>query len=219
MRRKTNCDPLDYLQRRVLDPLGIAPTHWRRGSDGMPHMPSGAGLTARDWARFGWFVLRDGEGRVDAHALAQCFVGSRANPGYGLSWWLLRDGLVPPGRRAGGISIDTTMAESVGGIVMAAGAGDQRLYLLPGLDLVIARQATGILQALRQRRRDRNGWSDADFLRTLLRALSKALQLTSKPHARASLYGARSHRASRCLSLKTSFPALAGLYPSAAMKR
>ena len=168
MRRKTNGDPLDYLHRRILDPLGISPTHWRRGSDGMPHMPSGAGLSARDWARFGWFVLRDGEGRVDANALAQCFVGSRANPGYGLSWWLLRDGLVPPGRRAGGISIDTSMAESVGGIVMAAGAGDQRLYLLPGLDLVIARQATGILQALRQRRRERNGWSDADFLRTLL---------------------------------------------------
>ena len=168
MRRKTNGDPLDYLHRRVLDPLGIAPTHWRRGSDGMPHLPSGAGLTARDWARFGCFVLRDGEGRVDAHALAQCFVGSRANPGYGLSWWLLREGLVPPGRRAGGISIDTSMAQSVGGIVMAAGAGDQRLYLLPGLDLIVARQATGILQALRQRRRDRNGWSDAEFLRTLL---------------------------------------------------
>lgn len=168
IRRKTNGDPLAYLHRRVFDPLGITPTHWRRGSDGMPHMPSGAGLTARDWARFGWFVLRDGEGRVDANALAQCFIGSRANPGYGLSWWLLRDGLVPPGRRAGGISIDTSMAESVGGIVMAAGAGDQRLYLLPGLNLVIARQATGILQALRQRRRERNGWSDADFLRTLL---------------------------------------------------
>lgn len=167
IRRKTDGDPLDYLQRRVFDPLNIRPTHWRRGADGMPHLPSGAGLTARDWARFGWFVLRDGEGRVDANALAQCFVGSRANPGYGLSWWLLREGLVPPGR-AGGISIDTSMAESVGGIVMAAGAGDQRLYLLPGLDLVIARQATGILQALRQRRRDRNGWSDADFLRTLL---------------------------------------------------
>lgn len=167
MRRKTNGDPLDYLRRRVLEPLSIQPTHWRRGDDGMPHLPSGAGLKARDWARFGWFVLRDGEGRVDAQALAQCFIGSRANPGYGLSWWLLRDGLVPPGR-AGGISIDTSMAQSVGGVVMAAGAGDQRLYLLPGLNLVVARQATGILQALRRRRRERNGWSDADFLRTLL---------------------------------------------------
>lgn len=166
IRRKTNSDPLDYLSRRVLDPLGITPTHWRRGADGMPHMPSGAGLTARDWARFGWFVLQGGEGRVDRAALAQCFEGSRANPGYGLSFWLLRNGLVPPGRNAG-IEIDTAMSERFGGISMAAGAGNQRLYLIPTLDLVIARQATGILQAL-LRRGGGPQWSDAEFLRLAL---------------------------------------------------
>jgi len=166
IRRKTNGDPLDYLTRRILAPLNIEPTAWRRGADGMPHMPSGAGLTARDWARFGWFVLQQGEGRVDRDALAQCFVGSRANPGYGLSFWLLRDGLVPPGRNAG-IDIDTAMSERFGGISMAAGAGDQRLYLVPALDIVIARQASGILQALMRRNRGAE-WSDADFLRLAL---------------------------------------------------
>ncbi len=169
IRRKTNGDPLDYLTRRILAPLDIEPTHWRRGGDGMPHMPSGAGLTARDWARFGWFVLQSGEGRVDRDALAQCFIGSRANPGYGLSFWLLRDGLVRPGRNAG-IEIDTAMSERFGGISMAAGAGNQRLYLIPALDLVIARQASGILQALMRRNRG-PAWSDAEFLR---RALANA---------------------------------------------
>ena len=166
IRRKTNGDPLDYLARRILAPLEIEPTRWRRGADGMPHMPSGAGLTARDWARFGWFVLQHGEGRVDPDALAQCFIGSRANPGYGLSFWLLRDGLVPPGRNAG-IEIDTAMSERFGGISMAAGAGNQRLYLVPALDLIIARQATGILQAL-MRRNSSPVWSDAEFLRLAL---------------------------------------------------
>lgn len=166
IRRKTNGDPLAYLQRRVFDPLDIEPTHWRRGADGLPHMPSGAGLKARDWARFGWFVMQQGEERLDREALAQCFIGTRANPGYGLSWWLLRDGLVPPGRNAG-LDLDTTMSERFGGISMAAGAGDQRLYLVPSLDLVIARQATGILQALVRRQRGVR-WSDAEFLRTLL---------------------------------------------------
>lgn len=166
MRRKTGGDPLDYLTRRVLAPLNITPTHWRRGADGMPHMPSGAGLTARDWARFGWFVLQGGEGRLDRDALAQCFIGSRANPGYGLSWWLLRNGLVPPGRAAG-IEVDTAMSDRYGGISMAAGAGNQRLYLVPGLDLVVVRQATGILQALR-RRNSGPEWSDAEFLRALI---------------------------------------------------
>lgn len=172
IRRKTNGDPLDYLTQRILAPLGIQPTHWRRGADGMPHMPSGAGLTARDWARFGWFVLQGGEGRVGSDALAQCFIASRANPGYGLSFWLLRPGLVAPGRNAG-IEIDIEIAERVGGISMAAGAGNQRLYLIPALDLVIARQATGILQALRRRARGPE-WSDAEFLRLALSSVTPA---------------------------------------------
>lgn len=170
MRRKTNGDPLDYLSRRILEPLNIAPQRWRRGADGMPHMPSGASITAREWARFGRFVMQGGEGRVDASALRQCFNGTRANPGYGLSFWLLREGLVPPGRNAG-IEIDTTISERFGGITMAAGAGNQRLYLVPALDLVIVRQASGIMQA---RRRHQGGptWSDADFLRAALGEIS-----------------------------------------------
>src|SRR5688572_17778529 len=90
MRHKLDGDPLAFLQRPIFDPLDLRPSHWRRHRDGKPHMPSGAGFTARDWARFGWFVLRDGEDRVDARALHECFEPSRANPGYGLSWWLLR---------------------------------------------------------------------------------------------------------------------------------
>lgn len=165
MRRKTEGDPLAYLQRRIFDPLAITPTHWRRGRDGHPHMPSGAGLNARDWARFGLFVLREGEGRLDARALRACFEPSRANPGYGLSWWLLRDGLVPPGR-VQAVDVDPSLSARYGPISMAAGAGDQRLYLLPRLELVIARQATGILQALR--RRGPRDWSDGAFLRAVL---------------------------------------------------
>jgi CubicO group peptidase (beta-lactamase class C family) len=166
IRRKTGSDPLDYLARRILTPLNITPTHWRRGADGMPHLPSGAGLIARDWARFGWFVLQGGEGRVSRDALAQCFSGTAANPGYGLSFWLLREGLVSPGRNAG-IEIDAAMSERLGGIAMAAGAGNQRLYLIPGRELVIARQATGILDQLLRRNRGPE-WSDAEFLRLAL---------------------------------------------------
>lgn len=166
IRRKTGSDPLNYLTQRILGPLEIEPTRWRRGADGMPHMPSGAGLTARDWARFGWFVLQGGEGRANQQTLAQCFSGSRANPGYGLSFWLLRDGLVPPGRNAG-IELDTALSDRFGGISMAAGAGNQRLYLIPALGMVIVRQATGILQALTRRGRGPS-WSDAAFLRLAL---------------------------------------------------
>jgi CubicO group peptidase (beta-lactamase class C family) len=165
IKRKTGSDPVAYLQRRVLDHLQIRATEWRRGRDGNPLMPQGAAFKAGDWARFGWFVMREGEGLVDRAALAQCFIASRANPGYGLSWWLLRDGLIPPGARSG-IEIDTAMSEQFGVIRMAAGAGDQRLYLVPDLDLVIARQASHILQAYTRRGGAR--WSDAEFLRAIL---------------------------------------------------
>lgn len=167
MRRKLAGDPLAYLQRRVFEPLDIAPTHWRRGADRNPHLPSGAGFTARDWARFGWFVMRDGEGRLDPSALRACFDGSSANPGYGLSWWLMREGLILP---TGQPSADTgaDLVQHFGPIHSAAGAGDQRLFLLPDKHLVIARQASGILRALR----GEGGlpWSNTVFLRTLLGA-------------------------------------------------
>jgi CubicO group peptidase (beta-lactamase class C family) len=161
MRRKLNGDPLAYLQRRILDPIEVTPTYWRRGHDGNPQFSSGAGLVARDWARFGWMVMREGEGNVDSAALAECFRPSPTNPGYGLSWWLLREGLIPP-RSIHPIAVDLALVEKYGAIFMSAGAGDQRLYLIPSLRLVIARQA-----AFRSRRRA-GRWSDAVFLRALL---------------------------------------------------
>ena len=165
MRRKLNADPLAYLTRRVFDPLRIAPTDWRRGADGLPFMPQGAQFTARDWAHFGEWVRTGGGDLVDRAALAQCFVPSHANPGYGMSWWLLRPGLIPPGPMAG-VAVDAAMSERYGVIRMAAGAGDQRLYIAPDLELVVARQANQILRAMFARGAGR--WSDAEFLRTLL---------------------------------------------------
>ncbi|OQW63127.1 MAG: hypothetical protein A4S17_07340 [Proteobacteria bacterium HN_bin10] len=167
MRRKANGDPLDYLTRRIFEPLEIHPTSWRRGADGMPHLPSGAQLTARDWARFGRFVMQGGEGRLDARALRENFESTRANPGYGLTWWLWRQGLIPPSERMSGVDVDARFAERLGGISMAAGAGDQRLYLIGSLDLVVVRQATGILRSLMRRGRGPR-WSDAEFLRLAL---------------------------------------------------
>ena len=158
-------DPVAYLMRRVLDPIGVRPTFWRRGADNMPFMPQGAGLTARDWAKFGRFVYDGGRGLVDAGALAQCFRPSDANPGYGMSWWLLRPGLIPPTPGAG-VGIDAAQAAAFGQTEMAAGAGDQRLYLLRNHNLIVARQANQIVRGMFARGDSR--WSDATFLQYLL---------------------------------------------------
>lgn len=156
-------DVLAFLQRRLLDPAGVEVGGWRRQA-GQPNLPSGAQLTATAWARFGQMVQDGGRGLVDPAALAACFAPSPANPGYGLTWWLPRPGLVPPGPRSG---IDADAFARLGGLEvrMAAGAGHQRLYLIPERELVVVRQSAGVLDALRGRG---PAWSDVEFLTRLL---------------------------------------------------
>ena len=160
-------DVLAFVDDRLLRPAGVTHGSWRRQA-GQPNMPSGAEFDARNWARFGAFVQGgcriDGRAIVDAAALADCFRPTPANTGYGLTWWLLRPGLVPPSPRS---PIDSTAATLAGlpTVHMAAGAGNQRLYLIPDRDLVVVRQADGILAAMVGRGTD---WSDAAFLRLAL---------------------------------------------------
>jgi len=160
-------DVLAYMDARLFRPAGVTHGQWRRQA-GQPNMPSGAQFDARNWARFGAFVQGgcrvDGRTIVDTEALADCFRPTPANPGYGLTWWLLRPGLVPPGPRS---PIDSSATALAGfpSVSMAAGAGDQRLYLIPERDLVVVRQADGILGRLMGGDTD---WSDAAFLRLVL---------------------------------------------------
>jgi CubicO group peptidase (beta-lactamase class C family) len=148
-------DPLAYLEQRILRPSGVASVAWRRGADGLPMMPQGAAMTARDWARLGEFV----RGRFPAYA--QLFEPSPANPAYGLGWWLPNPGVGPAPATA---ATDLGQAGSAipRDLVMAAGAGDQRLYLIPSRQLTIVRQArlggAG----------GRPAWSDSAFVRIAL---------------------------------------------------
>lgn len=156
-------DPVAWLQVRLFDSLGIRPTDWKRGKDGDPFLPQGAHLKARDWATFGQWVM-DGAKGADPKVYAALFESTSANPGYGLSWWLLRPGLIGPSPRSG-IDGDAIGQAATGeDIVMAAGAGDQRLYLLRKRRLVIARQADQILRAMGPRQLK---WRDDEFLRLL----------------------------------------------------
>lgn len=163
-------DPLAYLTRRLFTPLGIQPIRWQRGSDGLPHLPSGAAITARDWAKFGQFILAGGVHRgkalVDPAALAANFEASKANPGYGLTWWIPRPGMIGPGPRSG-VAGEAVSLSGLGKLYMAAGAGNQRLYLLPDQDMVIVRQADGIRESLS---RGAGDWSDQTFLSLVLGA-------------------------------------------------
>lgn len=120
-------DPLDYLQQRLFSPLGMKYELWREDADKMPHLPSGAYFTAREWAKFGLLILNGGtwEGRrlVKAESLAECFKPTPANPAYGMTFW-----------RA-------LPTDPVPDLVMAAGKGKQKLFIIPSRKLLIVQLA------------------------------------------------------------------------------
>ncbi len=120
-------DPLDYLQQRILTPIGLRYELWREDARHLPHLPSGAYLTAREWAKFGLLILNQGvwEGRpiVKPESLAECFKPASANPRYGMTFWRA----VPE--------------DPEPDLVMAAGKGKQKLFILPSRQLLIVQLA------------------------------------------------------------------------------
>lgn len=165
-----DADVLVYLKRRILDPIGVRWSGWRRTPGGDVMMPQGASFTAREWARFGEFVRGGGrvDGRpiVDPAAFRDLFIGTTANPAYGISWWLPRAG--GKGPRTASIDFAEHAAELPADMVIAAGAGDQRLYVVPSCGLTVVRQAAFGLGMVRGRGGPR--WSDYDFLQPVLDA-------------------------------------------------
>jgi CubicO group peptidase (beta-lactamase class C family) len=152
LRRKLEArgeDPLGYLRHRILDPIGAEITDWDRDPEGNPDLPSGATLTARDWAKFGILVKDGGRWRgetiVDPEALAACFEGSEASATYGLTFWLNHtkprsaEGDSGGERRGGRVSEPVFYPNGLSDMVVAAGAGNQRLYVIPSLDVVVVR--------------------------------------------------------------------------------
>lgn len=162
MRRKLaskNESVMDYLKRRIFDPIGLKTDRWTM-QEGQPNLPSGANLTAREWIKFGQ-MLKDGgkwNGKqiIKKTLIDELSVGSNANQNYGLTFWLNRShtgkaSIVETTGRLRNIMGDEdagTTAISKHGIdkrlpndlYMAAGAANQRLYIIPSLDLVIVRQ-------------------------------------------------------------------------------
>ncbi len=135
-----------YLKRRLLDPLGMQTGFWRGMSQGQPQLPSGAYLTAREWAKLGELVRLQGTWKgtevIPAALMAELRRGTEANPAYGLSWWLnvdvpaaLRDEIRVLRTNLGGME----RVPGLEGMLVAAGAFKQRLYVIPSLRMVVVR--------------------------------------------------------------------------------
>lgn len=160
--------PLDYLEDRILDPLGVSAAKWVHDESGNPHIPNGAWLIARDWAAYGQFLLQEGRwnGRqlVSAERMRALREPSQANPGHGLALWLNTPG---GAAHLGNQPHIESVPGAPGGFIYpggepdlfgALGGGKNRLYIVPSRSLVAVRQTRG----------HRDAFEDGEFLRILL---------------------------------------------------
>ena len=146
----TSRDLAEYSQEVLFDPIGMTTTRWlprgttEIGSAGGAER--GLETTTRDMARFG-LLTRSGGQWAEAEIVPAPFVAlSRQpsqpmNPSYGWLWWLNGEETVQlpvpePTPRPGPL-IPTAPDD----LVMALGAGGHRIYVVPSLDLVVARQS------------------------------------------------------------------------------
>ena len=123
----------DYARRVLFDPLGLGPTQWSIDDNGEPRAASGGRMRPPDLLRVGQMVQAKGawQGKqiVPAEWLKQATTPAVTIEGparYGWHWYL-RDAPAgaPPSART----------------ISAVGWGGQRLFILPGLDLVVAMNA------------------------------------------------------------------------------
>ena len=158
--------PLDYLKQRILDPIGLRVADWVHDRAGNPHMPNGAHVTAREWLKFGRFLLDRGrwQGRQIVRGDLLRFDGSTVNAGYGFSLWRnAPGGYSSSGRGASSDPHGTggwIYPDGLPDLYMAAGAGGNRLYVIPSRHMLIVRLG------------DSNRFSDARFLGLLFEGRS-----------------------------------------------
>lgn len=164
--RRDDETPWHYLVRRVLHPLGLGSPPHKEDALGNPLLAAGVQLTAREWARFGEFLLAGGKGLLPSGALGQCLCGTSRNPAFGMGFWLNDE--APSGRV---VNVEDNLEpkwyqedwsgacicrEAPRDLFVSLGSMGQRLYVIPSLDMVIVRLSAD------------SKFSDSEFLRLLL---------------------------------------------------
>jgi CubicO group peptidase (beta-lactamase class C family) len=158
-----------WLRDELFDPLDIDIADWKHDDAGNPLLHSGLSLSAEEWAKFGEFInqIRNGKQSqlVANQSLAMLFAGHRANPAYGMGFWLNRPPPVPRLQPITDLQLaidgDQLYPGGPRDLVAAIGSEKQRLYMIPSLNLVVVRFG------------QETAFSDGDFLSRLL---------TGRPH-------------------------------------
>jgi len=128
----------EYAREVLFEPLGMGPTDWFKGNDGELIAASGIRMTPRDLTKIGQLMLRGGvwDERVvvPAEWIARCtspVVPIDEVREYGYHWYVGRYAFeTPTAPRWNRSRLERYWS--------AAGNGGQRLFVIPGLDLLVA---------------------------------------------------------------------------------
>lgn len=150
--------PTEYLERRVLAPMGLGPQRYLADGAGNPLLASGFMLTGRQWAEVGKLLLRGCEPVLRAAPLAERFGGSPANRAFGLGLWNNWGAGRFGGRGSDAIDIEEMLEKdwqrqrwqgiclcrsAPRDLFASIGSAGQRLYVVPSMNLVIVRMGKG----------------------------------------------------------------------------
>ena len=165
--------PTDYLERKVLRPLGLGPQEYKKDRAGNPLLAAGFRMTAEQWSRIGRLLLGGGAPVVSQRSLSQALKGTNANPAFGMGFWNNRT--AGPNAREFDIEDmlerdwwkqewrDTCFCRDAPADAIASiGSGYQRLIVIPSMDLIVVRLGKN------------TQFSDGDFLRILLGTRSRS---------------------------------------------
>lgn len=164
--RGLEADPTDYLTRRVLAPVGAGAIRFARDGSGWGRLIDGAESSATALAAYGELIRRGGVWRarwlLDRETVSESLVANGATSRAGLGWWLGAGAPLGPGDPLRAVSDLWQFGPGLPtDLLMAAGRGGQRLYVIPSWRVVAARTANP----------EAVGWSDVAFLRALRQAL------------------------------------------------
>jgi len=132
--KNTGLSTLEFARKYLFEPLGITEVKWPKDPQGVYYGGQDIWLTPRDMAKFGQLFLNmgvwEGQQIIPADWIARSTKTHLTHDlgGYGYQWW--------------------TFPQS--GIYYAAGAYEQKIYVIPDLDMVVVFTADNKASGLKQ---------------------------------------------------------------------
>jgi CubicO group peptidase (beta-lactamase class C family) len=135
-----------FVQRELFGPIGIARGDWSWERDGKGNTMAFYGLhmTVDDFARLGYLMMHrgvwNGNRLIDADYARRAIKPSRTNPAYGFMFWInVNRKHIAPTVYSRDVRKGKQIASAPAEMYFMAGLQDQRVYVIPSMELLIVR--------------------------------------------------------------------------------